>query len=134
MNQIRVALVFIGIFTTVIHAFSVYRFRHSLRCKMYDRKLFSASQKSTIGRILDIDSVEIIGSKVKSLGMPRVLGGGDGNSWKMWFQYRDESIAENVMDISSGRIGLLTSLNGIDDWVVDPSTPVLRPSKENGDW
>lgn len=84
-----------------------------------------------------IDSRKLVlpsGKGVKAIGMPRVIGGDQENDWKMWFQYRDDIIANEVTNISTGSIALSTSPDGIFAWTVHPQSPVLQPSNVGGDW
>mmetsp|Transcript_45301 Transcript_45301/g.124689 ORF Transcript_45301/g.124689 Transcript_45301/m.124689 type:complete len:134 (-) Transcript_45301:1153-1554(-) len=52
---------------------------------------------------------------LKSLGMPRVhrYARDDGEEWVMWFQGRDDDIAEEVVSLSTGRIFRATSNDGL---------------------
>eukprot|EP01031_Cornospumella_fuschlensis_P030990 gene30990-37453_t len=73
--------------------------------------------------------------KVRSFGMPRVLAPSeDKPEWSLWLQVRDESISEEVIDISTGRIFFATSADGISNWQFHEDSPVLNPSKDSGDW
>lgn len=98
---------------------------------------FMAAQDLTFnmqGCIIDSRKFHTPEGKVSTLGMPRVIAGNEEQDWNMWFQYRDETIGKDVIQISSGKIGLLSSKDGIHNWELHPDSPVIRPSKEAGDW
>ncbi|RYH32753.1 hypothetical protein EON65_00195 [archaeon] len=72
---------------------------------------------------------------VLSFGMPRVLAPTKARpEWLLWMQVRDDSINQEVIDVSTGRIIFATSTDGIRNWQLHPNSPVLNPSKVNGDW
>ena len=54
--------------------------------------------------------------------------------WLLWYQVRDDTISENVVKLSSGRILFAKSRDGLTNWIEDPASPVLGPNKESGDW
>lgn len=90
---------------------------------------------SMIGCLIDSRKLVLPSGKgVKAVGMPRVIGGDQENNWKMWFQYRDDMIANEVTNISTGSIAMSTSPDGISAWTVHLQSPVLQPSKVGGDW
>jgi len=88
------------------------------------------------GLIISSDSLrEPMGKEVLSLGMPRVLPpDGEGSDWEIWYQYRDESIPTDVLQLSTGRIAFASSKDGLRDWKLHEDSPVMGPNKEQGDW
>ena len=72
---------------------------------------------------------------IKSIGMPRVIGpGNDVNVWQLWFQGRDSTAEDNLVNHSTGRIYYATSADGLSDWNIHPSNPILVPSNDEGNW
>ena len=74
---------------------------------------------------------------VLGVDMPRVIPPGTvGNNreWLLWCQMRDDKIDSNIMQINSGRIVFATSRDGLRNWKFDEDSPIMGPSKENGDW
>jgi hypothetical protein len=84
--------------------------------------------------ILDLDTIKSSIQDISAIGMPKVIAGGDDVDWQMWFHYRDSTIDEKVVKLSSGKIGYATSSDGISNWKLHPESPVLLPSKVSGDW
>lgn len=71
---------------------------------------------------------------VYSIGMPRVIAPmNDDEEWLMWYHIRDESIGDNVLSLSTGRLVHSTSKDGI-NWKIHEDSPFMGPAKENGDW
>lgn len=129
---------------------SVNSLRHvSIGSKLLKKKSINihavfTEQFSMDGCIMDSRTLEVKGgNKVKNIGMPRLVAPSlavpeKSNSpeepWMMWFHYRDDSIPSNVMNISTGKIALATSRDGISGWQLHEDSPVFNPSKLNGDW
>ena len=100
------------------------------------------SSKSVLGTRLQSSFGPMILPKdfrIKSVGMPRIIKPGTGNAgdeWLIWFHGRDYEMADdkNLVNLSTGRIFHATSKNGINNWKLHVDSPVLNPSRENGDW
>lgn len=96
--------------------------------------VFDAGSKS--GMVLTTDDVsKAFGKKVVSLGMPRVIiPQNSAEDFLLWFHMRDESIPDNVLSLSTGRILCARSKNGVKNWEFPEDFVSLSPSKEAGDW
>ena len=72
--------------------------------------------------------------EITSIGMPTVIPPKKSTEkWLLWFHSRDKSLPENLVKGSSGRIYHADSEDGI-IFTMHPSSPVLGPAKEQGDW
>lgn len=64
--------------------------------------------------------------------MPKVVPPSNPDEdWLLWYQYRDENFAPEIVRLSTGRIAFAKSKDGLTNW--NP-VPVLGPNKESGDW
>lgn len=71
---------------------------------------------------------------ISSIGMPSVIAPRElTEKWMLWFHGRGKSLPENLVKGSSGRVYHATSEDGL-TWSIHPDSPVLSPSKEQGDW
>ena len=95
---------------------------------------------STDGMLISAKDVSSLSSSngrtYKQVGMPRLLPPSSVNdNWLMWFHARDENFDESVVSLSTGRILLASSNDGLTNWELHEDSPVLNPNKENGgDW
>eukprot|EP01035_Chromulina_nebulosa_P016908 gene16908-22397_t len=74
---------------------------------------------------------------IKSIGTPRVLAPiEEGDDWKIWFHGKEINDKDdvNLFNAGNGRIYYLTSSNGLTNWIHDEDSPIMHPSKEDGDW
>lgn len=90
------------------------------------------------GLMLSTTDISSNGRTYQNLGMPRLLPpdqANDRGEWMMWLHARDHDFAKDVVNLSTGRILLATSEDGLTNWKLHQDSPVLNPNKENGgDW
>jgi hypothetical protein len=75
-------------------------------------------------------------NNINLVGMPKVLPPSNDadNQWQLWFHGRDDTFANDIVNLSTGKIYYATSKNGISDWVMHPDSPVMLPSNNDGNW
>ena len=90
---------------------------------------------TTTGRMLTVQDIASKGRTFANMGMPRVILNRENNEWMLWLHARDENFSPDVVNLSTGRILLATSPNGLSEWKLDEDSPVLNPNKEgDGNW
>lgn len=145
--------------TLVLLLFSLYKSKgFQLRSNIHSRNVFVSKYKKTIlhdtlpkipiaglaktGLIINAFDVPPITTKdgkkssICSIGMPRVLPPGKPEEeWLLWFHGRDTEMNDNnIIALSTGRIYLASSPDGISNFKFHEDSPVIVPSKEAGDW
>jgi hypothetical protein len=88
------------------------------------------------GQLLDKVTLETLTAySFKYIGNPKVLPPkSETDEWRLWFSGRDHDMAADLADMATGKIFFLTSKDGLSSWVNHESSPVLKPSKDYGDW
>ena len=95
----------------------------------------STSVATTTGRMLTVQDIASKGRTFANMGMPRVILNKENNEWMLWLHARDENFSSDVVNLSTGRILLATSPDGLTQWKLDEDSPVLNPNKEgDGNW
>ena len=87
---------------------------------------------TSLGDFYDLHALEFRLKFIYSEGMPKVVPPSNADEdWLLWYQYRDENFAPEIVRLSTGRIAFAKSKDGLTNW--NP-VPVLGPNKESGDW
>jgi len=99
-------------------------------------KCHNTELESSKGLMIDrSDLSKLTDVPLTAIGNTRILPPNeDDKIWKLWFTGRDSSMNKDIANMATGTVYYLTSQNGLTDWEHHPDSPVLKPSKESGDW
>lgn len=89
-----------------------------------------------IGNMIDRATLsKIAGKSFTNIGNSRILPPNDGeDEWRLWFTGRDSSMDSSIVNMATGSVYFMTSKDGVTNWQHHPDSPILKPSKEAGDW